>query len=436
SAGWIEPRPTAVNVPALAAGVIQELLVVEGQLVADDEPIAKLIATDAELAVQQAQAAIAIREGELQRALAEQAAADMRLGNPAHLKAEVASARSTLAKTTTELERLPFLAKAATANVAFTRSSWESKKAAGPAIARLILEQAANEHTAAVAELEELDRRKENLKREKEALGEKLSALEDRLTLLVEERRQVGEARAKVATAAAQRDEARLSLRRAELDLERTIVRAPIQGRILRLVAFPGTRVMGLMHTAAQSSSTVVEMYDPKRLQVRADVRLEDVPQVRRGAPVEIETASSGTVLRGRVLRATSSANVQKNTLEVKVELIEPPDTVAPEMLVTATFLAPEETQTQSERTETNHTLVPAQLIVPGETGTSIWIIDEDDRAVLRPILTGGDASKGLTVVIEGLDATDKLIVAGREGLAEGDAVKVTGEDQTIGVGR
>ena len=33
AAGWIEPRPTAISVAALAPGVIEELLVVEGQQV-------------------------------------------------------------------------------------------------------------------------------------------------------------------------------------------------------------------------------------------------------------------------------------------------------------------------------------------------------------------------------------------------------------------
>ena len=68
AAGWIEPRPTSVNVAALAPGVIEALLVVEGQQVAKGEPIARLIAIDAELAVEQATAKLAIREGELQRA--------------------------------------------------------------------------------------------------------------------------------------------------------------------------------------------------------------------------------------------------------------------------------------------------------------------------------------------------------------------------------
>ena len=98
---------------------------------------------------------------------------------------------------------------------------------------------------------------------------------------------------------------------------------------------------MGLETTAGQSSSTVVEMYDPQKLQVRVDVRLEDVPMVTPGQQVNIETASSADVIHGQVLQITSSANIQKNTLEVKVELLDPPLAVSPEMLVTAAFLAP-----------------------------------------------------------------------------------------------
>src|SRR5690606_2242960 len=46
AAGWIEPRPTPVIASSLAPGVIEELLVVEGQHVEKGEPVARLIATD------------------------------------------------------------------------------------------------------------------------------------------------------------------------------------------------------------------------------------------------------------------------------------------------------------------------------------------------------------------------------------------------------
>ena len=113
AAGWIEPRPSSASVAALAPGVIEELLVVEGQQVVKGEPIARLIAVDAELAVEQAKTSLRIREGELQRVQAELKAAAARLENPVHIRAQLADAQSLLARTTTEMEKLPFLQKAA-----------------------------------------------------------------------------------------------------------------------------------------------------------------------------------------------------------------------------------------------------------------------------------------------------------------------------------
>ncbi len=436
AAGWIEPRPTSVSVAALAPGVIEELLVVEGQKLAKDEPIARLITIDAEIAVEQARATLAIREGELERAQAEQVAASTRLEQPVHLEADLADAQSLLARATTELEKLPFLIRAAEAKSAFTLSSLEGKQAAKEAIAGVIIEQAAKDHAAATAELDELQQRQPHLKREIDALQKKVSAVERQLTLLVEERRQAAEAKAGVVSATALRDEAGLRLRQAELTLARTVVRAPIAGRVLRLVASPGTRVAGLSQTARQSSSTVIEMYDPARLQVRADVRLEDVPMVTPGAPVTIETASSGSAIQGRVLQPTSSANIQKNTLEVKVELIDPPSAVRPEMLVTATFLAPATQSQTPELVETERLFVPEQLLQNGDQGSFVWIVDADSRAVRRTVTAGGAGADGLVEIAAGLNAADKLIVSGAENLSTGDTVVVTGEDRSFGVGR
>ncbi|MCA9183554.1 MAG: efflux RND transporter periplasmic adaptor subunit [Planctomycetales bacterium] len=432
--GWIEPSPTAVSVAALAPGVIDDLLVVEGQSVAKGEPIAKLISIDAELRLEQAEATLAIREGELNRARAERDAAQVRFDNPVHLLVPLADAQSMLAKTTTELAKIPFLIEASEARLKFATSSLEGKRAAGEGVALRIVQQAESDHAAARSGLEELQQRKPNLEREADALSSKVEALRKQHALLIEERRQLEEADAKVQSAIALRDEAKLQLRKAELTLERNTVRSPMDGRILRLVAAPGTRVMGLDMTAGQSSSTVAEMYDPQRLQVRADVRLEDVPMVSRGQPVEIETASAGGIIRGRVLQSTSSANIQKNTLEVKVELIDPPATVSPEMLVTASFLATENEQRNSEATEAERMLVPSQLIQSGDSGSFVWIVDGNDDAQRRSVNIGDQSADGLLEVRSGLTATDKLIVSGFEGLSPGSRVNVTGDDQTMGV--
>ena len=82
-----------------------------------------------------------------------------------------------------------------------------------------------------------------------------------------------------------------------------------------------------------QNSSAVVSLYDPKSLQVRVDVRLEDVPQVQIGQPVAIETAALAKPLTGEVLWVTTRADIQKNTLQVKVAITDPPAVITPEML-------------------------------------------------------------------------------------------------------
>ncbi len=433
AAGWIEPRPTAIRVAALASGVIEELLVVEGQSVTKGDPIASLIAIDAELDVEQAKNLLAIREGELNRAIAERDAAKIRLKNPVHLQVPLAEAQSRLANAKTELAKLPFLIEAAQAQVKYTHSSMQGKQAAEAAIAGRIVRQSESEYTAANANLQELQQRGPHIQREVKALQGKVDALQQQLELLVEETRQMQEAEAKVASAIGLRNEAELKLRQTELTLQRNTVLAPMDGRILSLIASPGTRVTGLDGPSGQGSSTVVEMYDPERLQVRADVRLEDVPMVIRGQSVEIKTASSDAVIHGRVLQTTSSANIQKNTLEVKVELIDPPPNVSPEMLVTATFLSPTVTETADEMMQSERLFVPQQLIQSGDTGSFVWIVDFDQRAQQRSVDVGTPSAEGLIEVQSGLNVTDKLIATGLDDLQPGNYVTVTGEEQTIG---
>ncbi|QEG00355.1 Multidrug resistance protein MdtA [Stieleria maiorica] len=432
--GWIEPRPTAISVAALAPGVIEELLVVAGQHVQKDEAIAKLIAIDAELDVQQAKNQLAIRAGELKRAIAERDAARIRLENPVHLQVQSADAQSMLAKAQTELAKLPFLIQAAEAKVDYARSSMEGKRSAKGAISGRIIDRAESDYAASVANLKELRERRPNLQREADALAEKVTALKRQLELLVEETRQLQEAEAKVQAAEALRDEAELQVRQAELTLRRTVVRAPMKGRVLRLVAAPGTRVMGLDSSGGHSSSTVVEMYDPGRLQVRADVRLEDVPMVTQGQPVQIETASSAGVIEGRVLQTTSSANIQKNTLEVKVELIRPPPTVSPEMLVTATFLAPAIANSNREPTETQRLFVPRELVQSTPSGAAVWVVDADEIARRRSLELGRSIGDGLVEIKSGLKLTDKLIASDTAGLKQDSPVEVSGDDQTLGI--
>jgi multidrug efflux pump subunit AcrA (membrane-fusion protein) len=434
AAGWIEPRPTAMVVSALAEGVVEELLVVEGQEVEVGQPVARLIEADARLALEQAQADLALRSAELEGAEAELRAARLRLENPVHLKATLAEAKALLAKTETDLARIPFLVQGAEARVEFARQNLAGKQGAGAALAERAVQQAQSEYDAALAELQELEGRKPKLEQEAGALRERQDAAARQLELLIDETLQAASAEAGVKSAQARERQSQLALQGAQLRLDRMVVKAPAAGRVLALVAQPGSRVMGLDPAAEHKASTVVTLYNPQMLQVRADVRLEDVLLVAPGQPVQVETASAKAPIRGEVLYATSQANIQKNTLEVKVALIDPPPAIRPEMLVTATFLAPESAAEDSGGQRPMRLLAPRRLVESDGDGHAVWIADADQIARRKSIRLGSAAAGDLVEVAEGLTPTDRLISGGREVLSDGDRITITGEDGSLGM--
>ena len=70
-------------------------------------------------------------------------------------------------------------------------------------------------------------------------------------------------------------------LKKAELDLNRTEIFSPIDGRILNLLARPGKRLMQQMD--APESSTVAIVYKNEELQARIDVPLAEASKLSIG---------------------------------------------------------------------------------------------------------------------------------------------------------
>lgn len=435
AAGWIEPRPTSIRVPALTAGTVEELLVVEGQEVNAGDPIARLVDTDAKLELEQVEGVLALRQTILASAKAELAAARTRHDMPVHLEAALAQAESELAKVETELAKLPHLMRAAQARKNYAEQDMQGKKSAGAAVATRLVQQAQSNYHAALADLNELENRKPRLEEQVNSLRRRKAALAKQLDLLVEEIRELADTQAKVEAAQVQIRQAELAVRVAQLRLERMVVKAPVAGRVLELISGPGALVMGQSPQSNQDASTVVTLYNPRMLQVRADVRLEDVPHVQPGQPAEIETASASEPLRGTVLYPTSRANIQKNTLEVKLAIDSPTANIRPEMLVTATFLAPERPESESDdSTEQQRLLIPRQLVQASGESHLVWVASADGKARRKTVRLGKAGTEELVEVIEGLTPTDKLISSGQESLEEGDRITITAEDANMGV--
>lgn len=438
AAGWVEPRPTPVVVSSLAEGVVERLTVIEGQAVQAGQPVAYLIDADARLAVRQAEADLALRQAELAAAEALLAAARKQLDEPVLLEAELADAEAQLTKVQTELARLPSMQAAARARVELAEQELASKRASGEGLPAITIRRAESELAVARAQADEYEQQAAALADERQALARRRDVLARKLALKIDEQRAVEEGQANVAAAKAQVEQAAAALAIAQLRLDRSVICAPQAGNVLALVARPGTKLMGLAPASMADASTVITMYDPSSLQVRADVRLEDVPQVVVGQRVSIETPAVSEPLAGQVITATSLADIQKNTLQVKVAIDNPPPVIKPDMLVQVTFLAPAASAGQQKQPAEAMTRIAAPRVLLEGSGerASLWVADTAAGTARRhEVVLGRPISQQLVEVKSGLSIGDRLIVQGREQLREGQRIRVTGEDPVLGKG-
>ena len=434
AAGWIEPRPTSIRVAALASGVVEQLLVVEDQKVTAGQPVAVLVKDDAQLAFDRCVADRELAEAELQRAKATFVAATTRLEQPVHLEAALAQADSDLAKIQTSLKNLPYETQRAELKLEFAKRDYDRNTAAGlRAVSKREIDQSKTDYETAQAMLEELRERNGSLRREMKAVEQRRDAIRVQLKLLADELEARDRAKAQVAIGDAGVKQKRVGEAEAKLRLDRMTIKAPVDGKVYQLVGLPGARVgEGVMTAmAGHDGATIITMYQPRSLQVRVDVRFEDIPKVSLGQPVRIENAALANPIVGSVLFISSEADIQKNTLQVKVAIDEASEFFKPEMLVDVTFLAPKQSSQQGKSTNQEMKLyLPENLIETHEGNPSVWVADQSSGRAQRVTVSVGAASNGGLVEIEsGLNVASRVITSGSDDLHEGDRIIVVGED-------
>ncbi len=435
AAGWIEPRPTPIRVAALAPGVVQTLLVVEDQEIKQGDPVAELVRDDAKLAHDAALANLQLRQAELEEHEATLSATEIRLKQPVHLEAALNLAEAALASLDTELKNLPFELRRAEADYTALKSDYAGKESASGVIAGTTINIALGKSDAAKAMVEELRDRFDSLSSERGALASRCIALKTQLELLSNETQERDEEKAHIKAAQARIKQAEVAVAEAKLRLGRMTIVAPLDGRVFRLIAHPGARIGGGMtQMDGHDGSTVITMYRPKMLQVRVDTRFEDIPKVSLGQTVEIGNPALSSPLLGTVLFISSEADIQKNTLQVKVAIPDPPEVFKPEMLVDVTFLAPELPNMNEEIASAVRLYLPQQLIQTDDAGSYVWIADQSAGiAQKRRIKLGPVATNGLVEIVDGVNVSSRVISSSVDDLVNGTRIRVTGEDAIIG---
>lgn len=416
--GWLEADPYPTHATALADGVIREILVLEGQRVEAGQPLARLIDDDARLALARAEAS-------LLQAEAAARAAQRDWDHPVERKRAVAQHEARLDEARAALLQQDAACAAEAARVAELAEQLERENRAGAGEAipefqvvqtRMRLATQRAQHAAATA-------RRPVLEAQTHQAEAELEAAREQLKLRIPETQALETARAAGARALAERDEARLRL-------ERMTVKAPCAGVVQALTCEPGAKVM--LGADDPHAARIARLYDPARLQARVDVPLASASQVAIGqrATISVE-ALPGRNFDGEVTRVRHEADIQKNTLQVKVALKTAAPELKPEMLARVQFAARASAASTPARPRV---FAPQRLLLNIQgTAAQAWLLDKGASAArLRQVTLGSARVDDWVEIAAGLEPGDALIDAPpavlNEGLSEGMRVKVMDE--------
>lgn len=377
ASGWVEPDPYTILVPSLINGIVEEVAVLEGDIVKAGDILAKLVDDDAQIDLAEAKAQLEALRSEIVAERAQIPVIDSRRSGSSNT---IASEQARLRELEDRLRRM--------------------KSVPLGSIAKVDLVSAQLQY----------DQQKVLVERSRTTV----SGLDSERVMLEQE------LKAKQSTVR----EAELVVQRAELALARHTIRAPADGIIKILHVVPGRK--RVIQTDDSHSAEIVEMYDPKKLQARVDVPLSEAARLSIGQSVElICDLIPDNVLKGVVTRIDGKADIQRNTLQVKVSIKNPDNRLRPEMLVRGRFFA------NPKASDSNHAsvssgarlsiYVPRQAIVNSD---HVWVM-ASNRAEKRSVEIGDDIREDHQLVISGIRSGEQVILPPHTDLKPGRRVKI-----------
>ena len=235
-----------------------------------------------------------------------------------------------------------------------------------------------------------------------------LQDLDTRVTTAATDREAVRVAEANIASAEADVRNNAAHVKQIRTQLAQTIVRAPVSGIVAEKIARVGDVTNG--------TQKLFSIIQNGLLEVQAQVPATELPQVRINAPTLITSGNDSQVhLQGRVREIAPLVNTQSREATVKINL---PLTslLRPGLFVRAAITT----------NTTRGLTVPSQSVVSPTTGGHIVFLLAEDGTVHAQSVQVGEVINGNRIEIkQGLNAGDRIVVAGAGFLNDGERVQV-----------
>jgi multidrug efflux system membrane fusion protein len=252
---------------------------------------------------------------------------------------------------------------------------------------------------------------------------EKVSAVDNARQVLVQRQAELGAAerlaksgnlpKLQLDTARSNLTSAQSALRTAQAELDRNEVKAPFDGIVDRVPVELGSAVM-----QGGEVATILAL-DP--IIARGEISERDLRFIKDGDEADIRLVNGETVT-GKLRYISRDASAATRTFRVEIAIPNAEGAIPAGMTAEITLRA----------APTDAVMLPRSVVtLSGEGDLGIRAVDQNNKVVFFPIDLIDDTPKGL--VLAGIPADARVIVAGQELVAEGDVVEpVEADAETI----
>jgi len=214
---------------------------------------------------------------------------------------------------------------------------------------------------------------------------------------------------------------AKAQVKKAEVDLENTYIRAPFDGTVLTKNADVG-EIVSPLGASATSRSAVVTIADMSSLQVEADVSESNIDRIKQNQNCEISLdAYSNIRYPGYVAKIVPTADRSKATVMVKVAFKKYDSKVLPEMSAKVLFL---DMETKQNIVQQKPMLVLPISSVVSRDGKKVVFKVEKNIATETEVTTG-KVSGNYIEILSGIVEDDKVIKDITDKIKDGIEVKI-----------
>jgi HlyD family secretion protein len=234
---------------------------------------------------------------------------------------------------------------------------------------------------------------------------------------------QVESLKARIALARQQVEVALSQVAALEVDLSDMVVRAPFDGVAISKDAQPGEMISPVSAGGGFTRTGICTIVDMSSLEIEVDVSESYINRVKPNQPVEaILDAYPDWRIPAHVITTVPTADRQKATVRVRIGFEGLESRILPDMGVKVSFFNERQPEAASDAPPKPRLVVP-KTAVRSDAGQSVVFVVREERAERRAVTTGPAEGEQVEIV-SGLNAGERIVVEGVNGLADGARVR------------